>query len=474
MKKETKLLEFLNQATAKQIDEFADGSKNGIGITIAKKIIQKRDGLPNGKFTSIQELSDIKGVGKDKIADMLSFIAQTPIESKFIKSRTIFAFAGGAPNLQEYKGEVKFELAEEFLDSKEDTKNEYKEIKYRLYYNPQLNKEQLFKSIENSRNFRNSSNDYWFAIQANDGRFISKLPNGDIGFSNTIGANEKLYAIQYASPHHPSHPYHSGHLNENDQQLFPFYKTAFSFGFNSPKHDVLYVDWGSQSIKHQNAYINILADPKYFFDAFGILSPPTWVTPDLFKAFTFANYADDPIPATDPRKFVGQEGNLLKLRNQIGWEPKNWFRYVDIVENVGIKAKRDYPGFRNRHMVITNGQVSFQHVHTWDVPPPASGRFDMYVFYGKWGDRQNIAPRVMFKSRSNGNYLSVNGNDVVLCTATTPSNESTFYVEQGWDGQIDDINLKTFQGKYLYGYQTYAKADKVFPLGFDQIEIVYP
>ena len=95
------LLEFLNVSNTTEIDDLGGST---IGEKTAEKIIEFRQQLPNKKFTSLEQLDEVDGVGKAKIEALLQ-ARKTPNEpSEFVKSNTVFYFVGEAPRLSEYKG----------------------------------------------------------------------------------------------------------------------------------------------------------------------------------------------------------------------------------------------------------------------------------------------------------------------------------------------------------------------------------
>lgn len=53
------------KGTGDQIEDY------DIGLTVAERIIDKRDGLPGGEFTDLPQLSDIDGFGQDKFNDLV-------------------------------------------------------------------------------------------------------------------------------------------------------------------------------------------------------------------------------------------------------------------------------------------------------------------------------------------------------------------------------------------------------------------
>ena len=213
------------------------------------------------------------------------------------------------------------------------------------------------------------------------------------------------------------------------------------------------------------------------YDIYGILGQPSWIHgQNPFKSFTLMTYYDNAVLNPDLRVFISQEGSKAKglVGNDIGWLSKNWFRYVDIVEDISIKAVYETSAFNRMHMaVLPNNDVSFNHIHIWQALPQET-KFDMLVFYGYWGDRKTIATKVFFRSKSNGKFLSAGVNGDVSCNSATMGENETFWVEQGWGTSVDNVVLKTNHGKYLYHYKSYAKADAVTPITFEQLRIVIP
>ena len=57
----------INEAKQEELEELP-----GIGPSIAKKIIEYRE--QNGKFTSIDELQEVKGIGEAKFENIKEYI----------------------------------------------------------------------------------------------------------------------------------------------------------------------------------------------------------------------------------------------------------------------------------------------------------------------------------------------------------------------------------------------------------------
>lgn len=68
-----RLLQFLNLVeNPEEIAQFPDDS---IGIGLAKRIIEARSQLPNGRFRSLDELDAIHGIGEIRIVEMAQFFS---------------------------------------------------------------------------------------------------------------------------------------------------------------------------------------------------------------------------------------------------------------------------------------------------------------------------------------------------------------------------------------------------------------
>ena len=62
-----------------------------------------------------------------------------------------------------------------------------------------------------------------------------------------------------------------------------------------------------------------------------------------------------------------------------------------------------------------------------------------------------------------------------LAATNTSLNEYTsFYVENGWGGTVNNVNLKTSTGKYVICWQNVMAADAVSPINNEQFKIIIP
>lgn len=468
------LLEFINYSSITQLEHFADGNEKGIGTTTAKRIKETQDELENQQFTSIEQISAIKGIGKDKIADMKAAIEKMANTSTLIKSKTIFYFKGTPPAFENFKEQVK--LVPTKLDAKDSD-----EKSYYLYYDKGLEKEQVFTHIQSGLGYSNSWQDVWFVIQGKDGDFLSADPTtGIVQFVSQVGLNgNEYFKFSTGLNNHSTYdPYQQTGAGKNVQKYSFLYallkckadpNQTYQGSFSS-----LYIDYSNRELKYGVA-ANTTNHPHHF-DIYGILGQPAWISgQNPFKSFTLMTYFHNQVLSPDQRVFISQEGNKLKgvVGNDVGWKPKNWFRYVDVVEDISIRARYETSVHIKMHLAVNpDDSASFNYIPNNFFP--ANTQFDMLVFYGYWGERNTIVTKVFFRSKENHKFLSVDANDKVRCNSTTMGDNESFFIEQGWGTNVDDVVLKTYHGKYFYHYQSYAKADTITPSSFEQMKIVIP
>ena len=468
------LLEFINYSNITQLEHFADGNKKGIGTTTAKRIKDVQAELEEQQFTTIDQIIAISGIGDDKISDMKAAIEKMDNKSTLIKSKTIFSFKGTPPFFENFKEQIK--LVPTKLDAKDSD-----EKSYYLYYDKNLEKEQVFTHLKSSLGYSKSWQDEWFVIQGEDGNFLSADPTtGIVKFVSQIGVNgDEFFKFSSNFNQHASYDpnYHTG---PRDVQKYSFLYALLKCQsdqnqtFQNPLSS-LYIDYSNRELKYGVA-TNTTNHPHHF-DIYGILGQPAWINgQNPFKSFTLMTYFHNQVLSPDQRVFISQEGSKLKgiVGNDVGWKPKNWFRYVDVVEDISIKARYETGLHNKMHLAINpNNSVSFNHIHSWQQFP-VNTKFDMLVFYGHWGERNTIVTKVFFRSKSNHKFLSVDTNDTVKCNSNTMGDNESFFIEQGWGSDTNDVLLKTYHGKYFYHYKSYAKADTITPISFEQMKIVIP
>lgn len=91
------------------------GKDYGIGEAVAQRIIQRREELPNRRFTQLSELDNIAGLGKDKIDDLVQFCS-IPRAELFLRAMRSYVLPS---NFELAYTSIPFEAAEPFLDSEE-------------------------------------------------------------------------------------------------------------------------------------------------------------------------------------------------------------------------------------------------------------------------------------------------------------------------------------------------------------------
>ncbi|MFN5983181.1 MAG: hypothetical protein ACK479_06930 [Fluviicola sp.] len=468
------LLNFINYATESQLDEFADSeSKPGLGKTIAIAIKAAQNEFIDAKFTSIDQLKSIKGLGEEKITAMLSAIEKMEDKS-FIKSRSMFSFSGNAPEFNDLEGRVKFVPIENSTSKVEG------ENSYQLFYDKSLDKEKLFQLISNSVNYLNSWQDEWFVIQGNDGKYLSANPTtGVVSFVSAIGTTGMEYFKIHTGLNQHSQQDPNAGTNRDVQ------KYSFLYAILQCKADTtvgvpnitksLYIDYADRKVKYGTPASS--ANFPIHFDIYGIYGQPSWINgQNPFRSFTLLTYFSNTIQNPDQRVFLSQEGAELKglSASNVGWWPKIWLRYIDVIENISIKGVYDTGNYINMHLNVSNSNsVSFISLNGGQINPQST-QFDMICFYGFWGDRKQIVMKVYFRSKVNNKFLSVDINGVVTCNSTNMGNNETFFVENGWGTSTEDVFLKTYHGKYLYNYIGYAKADSNTPVVFEPFKIIIP
>lgn len=89
------MLRFLNQAfrpqdiiNRKLVKDESEGKDYGIGPVVAARIIRKRKSLPRWRFTSLDQLNDIKGFGQDKLEDLAETFSLNSAERLLYVIRT--------------------------------------------------------------------------------------------------------------------------------------------------------------------------------------------------------------------------------------------------------------------------------------------------------------------------------------------------------------------------------------------------
>lgn len=519
---EQKLLQIVNMADSKFLDVFADGKGKGLGEKMAEKLVETRTNLPNGVFTSLKEVRSIKGIGDDKIEDMLAaaneLILSETVEDDMIESRTAYVISGKPPTLEEFRDQIRLERRGIFIVGEGgETLESSKDQTFILHYDRSVDRDKLFKTLLNHPSVKQTIFNHTYFIEDANGEFIIATPNQSAGVFNIQAASVCRVAAYKPNAYGPAP---QGAQTPNTSLAIAL---VCESGYNAGQERILKMSGNttsqfsritSEGFKNSSetgpqAPSNWLTQDEYYFDVSGFFSPPTWASPDLYRSFTMMESRPQSIDPfqQDNRRFIETDGGLssgLKVSNlpvpQQGYQQfrrENQFRVAEVIRNVCIRpvhngsfvGQEEYNVFLN--WALPSGQPGF-----------CEGRFlapgsslpntiflDMIVLYGRWEDREKIACKVMFalpRSVSVNNrrrFLIVNDDDSLSVsgfgTSLTRAQRSaaTFDVEPGWGG--NKVFLKTVHGKYLStwrrsqgGYN--IGSSNTVPLNGEQWEILLP
>jgi hypothetical protein len=481
----TEILNFFNVADAELMGTMPDANGKPLGTATAKRVIEERAKISKEGFTSLEQLMKIKGLGEATIGTIAKRMTSTIKYPGMTKSQTLFTFAQEAPALKEYDGRVVLEkLPRTAIDEKGNPVEETDQAEYELYYTPDVNKEQLFKRLRADANFRTEALQRTFAIQTRNNQFVATaVPNSNVYLREIFFASK--FKLRFEGPFQHT-PWTFASTNPNAKMTVSmetdFYGNVGLLNFNAAQNRV-----GARTAPAGTPSVS-----GDFFDISGIIGEPWTGAHPLFKSFTIMNYVQQNIPSGDPREFIsadnivsqpGSQNGLIGSNNNTEfWRRENQLRYVEIVENVAIEAvmNQSHSG-PNRRFVNCGTQAG--DINAISQSPnaaiPLSAKFDMFVFYGYWEERGNIACRVAFRAKQNGRFLGLKANtfgiqEDLAATHISLNELTSFYVENGWGGTVNNVNLKTSAGKYVICWQTIVAADSVNPINNEQFKIIIP
>lgn len=478
---EQDLLKFLSLADAEAIDKLGEDAVN-LGETLAKRIVEAREKYEGGIYSVREQVLAVKGLGEQRYAQLLSVFERNPEHKGMLKSRTMFSFAGRPPCLDEYRGEIHWERSPKVeLDEKLGAPESNELDSYELYYEPRVNKEQLFKAIRSSRNFRHSIDGRQFAIQVRNGQFVTGYPNSSVLLRD-------LYFAAHLSIHSELRP---GHLTAGNFPAthVPMWARAVSMHFDFSGMET-YLSWDAA---HNRVRCMDLTQqtpgPRELWDVSGILQP-YWGNSGTFESFTMMPWIQSVLPAgADPREIIeadpqiGSSTGLVGQNSQVGWERDAQMRYVEVIENVRVRAieNSSHTGAQSNQMFLSvnsQGEVSSVHVAPGANNPPVGTFFDMYVLYGHFDNRDDIVCNIMLKSRMNGRLLGTGGplGEEVRCdnSYTHIAPNVKWEVERGWGNTPWRVALRSEAGKYLFNWRHVVNASTVEVINMEQWEIVTP
>lgn len=470
------LLTFLNTAEEPLIAALPGTGDEPLGERIARELVLARAKRKHG-LTALDQLHAIGGLDDDGIERLRSYFVVEDRHPGFVRSNTRVRFGGGAvPVLAGFEKTVLFEAAEPVvLDEHLAPVDTGDEVTYDVYYADTLDRAVVFRAIEGAPHYKASVYDERFAIQTRSNRFL-------------VAASTQLFAtpaLLSAGRFHVRHRIHNPHgLPFGGVVQGP--NTALAVVLSQQNASVpktLRFDEASNLVRAVDSATTPLAIQD-FFDVEGTLAPPYWASPGSFKKFTLMNTKLPGSASLGAREYMAEHtptGTTEVLRgtnDQVGWPADRQLRYVEIIQNVSIQSVHN-PSHNGAPRVYVNAATTGAPSALYlapGAPIPTSAKFDMFVFYGRWRDRRDIACRVAFRSRQNGGLLGLDASGEHLRTGGNSNLDAstTFYVEQGWGGGIDDIQLKTSFGKYVLVWGTGVGADSVQPINAEQFHIHIP
>lgn len=452
------IVDFINSATAAEIDKLGEDTDNSIGLETSMKIIEYRNQLESKAFTTIEELKNVKGFGDVKLAKLLR-AAETLPEPEFIKSNTILHFRGEPQIIEHLKDDYYLKKIESFQKESEEN---IPILGYELYYNQaKISKDILLQSFQTKGGFVAANPNYFSlcAFQAYDQTFLSVNDSDEVTFSNVLTDNE-IFKFRNDGTTMPNWP----HRRRYPQVNYDIYHLG-THGFKLDKFggDGIYYDYPNARLMHDKNGVLANGSPSnnpFDFEAFYL--------PNSIKFMNF--FSDDNFVSTnDPRRFIAKEGQEAKGSNTTGWFPRNHYRIVSVFKNISIKNKVFSTNTHNALITVDGHGKVYSNRQLVNSYIPDNSVFDMFVFNrlqsGRWLNYNEYTPKVVFKSKSMNRYLTVDDNGYIHCAASEISHNQYFALEQMWGDDITDAAIKTHQDKYL---QTYN--GEVLPYGINKID----
>jgi hypothetical protein len=482
------LLDFMNLADVLLIAGLPGADGKPLGEALAKRIMEARVKASKTGFTDLKDLAVIKGLGEAGVKELVNrFAMERPYHGK-LRSRTLFTFAKDAPKLPEYGDDVILELIVRYeLDEKGELKPAGDENTYAVYYAPAVDVTQLFKALRASKNYRTDVLEHTFAIQTRNNQFVAAVVPGSSVYLRDMYFASKFKLFYHAAYEHmpimasPNYPNAKATVGIETN----FYGNQGRLSFSTSQNRV-----GSVQVQGNPA-----PTVAQKFDLAGIIGEPWPGAHPLFKNFTMMPFIQMYIQTgADPREFIagdpvaGSQNGLVGSNNKTeSWQRDFQLRYVEVVEDVLLESilnpshsgtDRWYVNCKHDASNGYAGAINAIRVPTW-ATAPASARFDMFVFYGYWEERGNIACRVAFRSKNSNKFVGLipSGGGIaegLNALHTTLDSNTSFYVENGWGGTVNHLNLKTATGKYVICWQDIVSADSVCPINSEQFQVIIP
>jgi hypothetical protein len=480
----THLLTFLSLADTATIATFKTPEGNTLGEALAKTITDYRAALKAGGFTQVAQLLQIKGMTQARIASLLPLFEEKERHPGYLASHTLVAFKGAAPDFKSLSGRAILEKFVDAVPSQPEKGPLAKDITtYELFYKPEQDKEKLLTELKGLTGFLHFDTRRVFAVQVRNNTYWATLAGNEVYLKDFSWASKfsirGVEAPAHGYPYSPPGPFPNSFLSMSIHVRNHAGPTGM-LSFNPAS---------SSTVRTLTLAQQPTATALEKFDPEGIFLPPVGVQQNYFKSFTLMNYVRQNIAGGDPRQFIGCTAPanpnpninyfLRGTGSQASWEPGHQLRYVDVIENMALKVIHNpthtpQMGLDAYMAVMPGNVVAVQKVPI-GAPVPANAKFDMYVHYGYWPERSNIVCKVVLRYRPNQIVgMDASGDDVALSPADTLSAQHFFYVENGWGGTYNHVNLKTHAGKYLKCWQDLIVADSVVPYIYEQFQVIIP
>lgn len=487
MEKNIAIHEFLAFVTFAEEAAIAQQKGNNgkiIGGPLAAAIVKQRTAAPQESFRTIESLLKVTGMSQALVDTLWPQFVVKERYPGMIASHTLVGLKGGAPDLKPFNGEVILEPYQGAVRPRNPEQAVPEGVTYyELFYSPKRDKEKLLNDLKSLLNFIHFDVKYVFTVQTRHSHYIATIPGTDVYLRDFFWAT-KLSVRGFDAPAH-GYPY---------SPAAPFPNAFLSLSFNvrndaGPVGMLSYTPGPSSKVRTVSLATQPVATALEKFDTEGIFLAPIGSSPDYFKSFTLMNYVRANLAPTDPRQFIGSNTPpnsnpnlnyfLVGTGSQAAWEFNHQLRYVDIVENMALKVIHNpthtaQMGHDAYMAVLPGNVVGVQTVPT-GAPVPANAKFDMYVHYGYWGERRNISAKVVIRFRPNL-ILGVDSttDDVALSAASGLAAQHFFYIENGWGGGVNHVNLKTHVGKYLKCWNAEIVSDAVVPYIYEQFQVIIP
>jgi len=469
------MLDFLSVIDEKWMLSLFQVASKEFGKELVEQVIKVRSTLPNEKFTTVEQLYSIDGLGKEGVNMLLSVMNTEPKYPGMLKGRETFTFSKAPVIPKPYLKQIILEATgADFKGKKERT--------YLLYYKPELKKEEVHEVVKSLTGFVSSQNDRIFLIQNLDNTFVAAqtvAPGSIYKYGPKNASRFRIYDEK-----NPAYP-NLGNTNLTNSEV------AVAFEYENSNYPflgggILRFDSASNKVIGGTLSQGQIPTSDQYFDISGIIGRPHWASPKTFKSFTIMTHAAQTPSPNDPREFI-QIGStsfqsLEGTNQQAFWRGKTGFRYVEVIEDVCLRTvhNQSHTGVEkdNMYLHVDNGvipsTVSTQYFASGATNLPQNIFFDLHIFYGYWDYRDTISCKIMLRGKIAGKgFLQVDSNDT-LRVGGNNMQDYFLFLEKGWGENNNNVFLKTTHGKYLKSWNNVVSAASVDRIGHEQWEIIFP